>query len=97
MSDLTVKSDTTVPLTVTLPRDIGSNDNVTLHFGEDDVESVSTPILDTSKNEVTIPFNELDLDPGTYPIEFEIDYDTGYVETLPEDGYDFITVVEDLG
>lgn len=98
MTEIDIKQDTTVPLDVTLPRDITSNADVTVHIRADDTTaSASAPIVDATENTVAIPLDQFTLQTGVHEIEFEIDYDIGYTETLPENGYDYLHVYEDLG
>jgi hypothetical protein len=35
--------------------------------------------------------------PGSYRVEFEIDWGAGKIETIPNDNYDTLVVLEDLG
>jgi hypothetical protein len=97
MTEIQIKQDTTVPLDVTLPRDISSTADVTVHIEDDTTTtSVPAPITDASENTVAIPLDHITLAAGVHKIEFEIDYDTGYTETLPDDGYDYLHVYDDL-
>jgi hypothetical protein len=97
MTDIQVKQDTTVPLDVTLPRDISDATDITVHVGQESTQSATARVVSAESNTIAIPFDQLDLETTTYPIEFEISYESGYTETIPGDGYDYLHVYEDLG
>lgn len=97
MTEIEIKQDTTVPLDVTLPRDISSTADVTVHIEDNNTtSSVSAPIVDATENTVAIPMDQFTLGVGVHKIEFEIQYTDGHTETLPEDGYDYLHVYDDL-
>lgn len=58
---------------------------------------VITTGLDATGQLVFAP-DAIDVDTdGTYDLEFEITWNTTKVETIPEDGYDQLVILKDLG
>lgn len=58
----------------------------------------ATAITNAAAGEVTVTFIAADTaTAGTYSVEVEITWNPGEIETVPNSGYETITITEDLG
>jgi hypothetical protein len=106
-SDYTLKqNDTWPPLVATLsdiagPLDLTDADTIRLILRSRALVITTAPveIVDpASSGQVTYTFTTADTRvAGDYSLEFEITWNNGGIETVPNDSYLTITIVEDLG
>lgn len=92
MTVITVVEGQTTAMEAELPRDLSQADTITYHVLGDTDQTAAPSIVDATSGIVAIPFNTLSLSPGTYPVEFTIEYGNGTVDKLPRDSYDVLHV-----
>ena len=57
----------------------------------------SATVLDDDAGRVRYAWQTGDTDtPGTFQVEFEVEYSTGEIETFPNDGFLAIEIIDDI-
>lgn len=106
MADLTIKRhDTWPPLGATLsdengPIDLTTASQVLVLLKSSSFLVDGTCTIDTPKTNGHVTYAWVAGDTansGTYEAEFQIDWGSGRIETVPNDSYDTVTIMDDLG
>lgn len=103
---LVIKKNDTLPWLRAILRQ-GNNDPIDLTTADsvkflaksgDKVISKSAAIIDALSGIVEVVWSPADTDTaGQFKCEFEITWDPGYIQTVPNDGYFQMVITEDLG
>lgn len=96
--DKEYKQGDTVPLEVELPVDLSNASSVRFKLGEGAGEIDDTATITDAPNGVVV--YEWDVDEtdrtGREPVEWEVTWNTGTIETFPKDGYDSLYFYDEL-
>jgi hypothetical protein len=105
MPDLTIKAGDTYPAFVAVleeitgPIDLTGADGVTMRMASDTVTlpSLTCTVVDAAQGIVSRVFTSGNTaTPGLYSVEFEIEWDAGEIQTVPNDGVKEILIVDSV-
>jgi hypothetical protein len=88
MTRIEIKPQTTVPLEVTIPRDLSNVNSIKLRLGVENPQVTQLTVVDENTNRVAIPIEDLSLSDGdTIQFDYLVEYDSGNTEPIPRSEY----------